>query len=83
MDDNYYLVVCNFFIVPTVFYPDFGVWMTPNFLNKQCLMWIWLKTGYTIKNNIRIDEVHSIRETKNPFTAPALSINRVEINYGK
>ena len=95
------------FIVPPVFYPGFGVWMTPDFLNKQwvkivvlfpigiCLMWIWLKTGYTIKNNsikiqygpfkkyIRIDEVHSIRETKNPFTAPALSMNRIEINYGK
>ncbi|ADC52328.1 hypothetical protein BpOF4_21664 (plasmid) [Alkalihalophilus pseudofirmus OF4] len=94
-------------IVPPVFYPDFGVWMTPELLNKQwikivvlfpigfCLMWVWFKTGYTIENNfikikygpfkkyIRIDEINSIRKTKNPFTAPALSMYRIEINYGK
>lgn len=95
------------FIVPPVFSPDLGVWMTPDFLNKQWiqivvlfpigffLLWIWFKTGYTIekrsikiqygpfKKDIRIDEIHSIRETKNPFTAPALSMNRIEINYGQ
>ncbi|MFB4168868.1 PH domain-containing protein [Virgibacillus sp. JSM 102003] len=94
-------------IIPPVFFPDLGVWMLPDFLNKQwvkivvlfpigfCLMWIWFKTGYTIENNsikiqygpfkkyIEIDEIYNIRETKNPFTAPALSMNRVEINYGK
>lgn len=94
-------------IVPPVFYPDYGVWMVPDYLNKQwlkmivlcpigfCLLWIWFKTGYTIENNsikiqfgpfkkyIKIDEIHNIRETQNPFTAPALSMNRLEINYGK
>lgn len=58
-------------------------------------IWIWFKTGYTIENNIlkikygpfkrdiKIDDIQSIRETKNPFTAPALSMDRIEINYAK
>lgn len=95
------------FIGPPVFFPDFGVWMTPEFLDKQwikiiilfpiafCLLWIWFKTGYTIENNflkiqygpfkkeIKIDEIHSIRETRNPFTDPALSMDKIEINYAR
>ncbi|WP_354019394.1 PH domain-containing protein [Fictibacillus halophilus] len=57
------------------------------------LLWIWFNTGYVIDNKflkiqygpfrwkILISEIHSIRETKNPFTAPALSIDKLEINY--
>ena len=94
-----------FFIVPPVFFPDFGVWMMPELLDKQwikiillfpfgfCLMWIWFKTGYSIKGNyleirygpfnwkIKIDEIYSIRETRNPFTAPALYMDKIEISY--
>lgn len=102
------LWVCSLVSIATpFFFPDFGVWMTPEFLAKQwikivilfpigfCCMWIWFKTGYTIKENylkiqygpfkrkIKIDEIHSIRETKNPFTAPALSMDKIEINYAK
>ncbi|MGP1908418.1 PH domain-containing protein [Metabacillus sp. JX24] len=93
------------FIVPPIFFPDFGAWMTPESLDKQwikiaCLfpigflcLWIWFKTGYTLTENllivqsgpfrqkIKIDEIHSFRDTKNPFTAPALSKDRLEINY--
>lgn len=100
-------LVSIFFIIPPVFFPDFGVWMTPDFLDKQwikivtlfpigfCLMWIWFKTGYTIQDNflkiqygpfkreIKIDVIHSVRETKNPFTDPALSMDKIEIHYGK
>lgn len=59
------------------------------------LLWIWFKTGYKIEGNsltimygpikkeIKIEDVESIRETKNPFTAPALSMDRIEINYAK
>lgn len=60
-----------------------------------CCMWIWFKTGYTIEDNflkiqygpfkreIKIDEIQSIRQTRNPFTAPALSMDKIEINYAK
>lgn len=92
-------------IIPPIFFPDFGVWMTPEFLDKQWikiavlsslglfLFWIWLKTGYTIEQNsltirsgplkikINIAEIEQIRETKNPFTAPALSADKLEIQY--
>ena len=56
---------------------------------------IWFNTRYKIEGNqlqikygpikksIAIQEIKSIRRTKNPFVAPALSMNRVEINYGK
>jgi len=56
---------------------------------------IWFHTQYKlekerldisygpIKKSIHIQDIHSIRRTKNPFVAPALSMKRVEINYGK
>lgn len=102
-----YWLCALFFIIPPIFFPNFGVWISPSFLDKQwikiftlsliglCLLWIWLKTGYTIKSDvltiqygpfrwtIKIAEIHSVTETKNPFTAPALSIDKLEINYGK
>src|SRR5699024_4843062 len=39
--------------------------------------------GFVYKKTIPIQEITSIRSTKNPFSAPALSLNRLEINYGK
>ena len=56
---------------------------------------IWFNTRYIIEGNqlqisygpikktIVIQDIKFIRKTKNPFVAPALSMNRVEINYGK
>src|ERR1700760_4823873 len=52
------------FIISPIFFPDLGVWMTSEFLDKQwikiillapigiCLIWIWFKTGYTIAENL-------------------------------
>ncbi|GAA0313243.1 PH domain-containing protein [Oceanobacillus oncorhynchi subsp. oncorhynchi] len=92
-------------IIPPVFFPNFGVWMTPAFLDKQwikviilgftgiLLLWIWFKTNYTVeektlkitcgpfKKKVKIDDIRSIRQTKDPFTAPALSMDKLEINY--
>lgn len=57
------------------------------------LLWIWFGTGYEIekavlkvrsgpfKSKIEIKEIKKIRKTKNPFTAPALSVDRLEILY--
>jgi Bacterial PH domain len=59
------------------------------------LAWIWFGTGYKIENSkleiqsgpykktINIDEINKVRNTKNPFTAPALSMDKIEISYGK
>ncbi|PLR91663.1 hypothetical protein [Bacillus sp. T33-2] len=50
------------FIVPPIFLPGFGVYMLPKILDTgliriliacfpmNMLLWIWLKTGYTIKD---------------------------------
>ena len=57
------------------------------------LVVIWFNTRYKIEGNqlhiyygpikisINLQDIQSIRQTKNPFVAPALSMNRVEINY--
>lgn len=42
-----------------------------------------VRSGILKKKKIFIDEIHSIRFTKNPIAAPALSINRIEINYNQ
>ncbi|WP_231889917.1 PH domain-containing protein [Bacillus sp. SJS] len=59
------------------------------------LIWLWFSTGYLIEgekltirygpftNTIPIMEITSIRKTKNPFSAPALSLDRLEITYGR
>lgn len=36
-----------------------------------------------INQTINIKDIKSIRKTTNPFTSPALSIRKIEINYGK
>ncbi|USK60778.1 PH domain-containing protein [Peribacillus asahii] len=56
-------------------------------------IWFWtrykieqgiLKISYgPIKKSIAIEDIQSIRLTVNPFTAPALSMYRIEINYRK
>lgn len=57
------------------------------------LIWLWFTTGYVIdgdvlivkfgpfKKKIHIGEISRIRRTKNPLSAPALSLNRLEITY--
>ncbi len=93
--------------IPPVFFPDLGVWMVPDFLDKQWIRVVilftlacfiisfWFKTGYTIeegnlkiqygpfKKNIPIHEIKNIRETKNLFADPALSMDKLEIYYAK
>ncbi|HIV74974.1 MAG TPA: PH domain-containing protein [Candidatus Pseudogracilibacillus intestinigallinarum] len=59
------------------------------------LLWIWFGTGYRIEGKflkvrhgplnckIKIKEIKKIRRTNNPFIAPALSVDRLEILFGK
>jgi hypothetical protein len=58
------------------------------------LIWIWFTTYYVIQENslivrsafihkiIPIHDIKSIRKTFNPLSSPALSLNRLEIQYG-
>ncbi|NPC91294.1 PH domain-containing protein [Bacillus sp. WMMC1349] len=59
------------------------------------LLWVWFGTRYEIQQStlkvhfgpykkiIDICAIKTIRRTKNPFIAPALSEDRIEINYNK
>ncbi|MBB6454159.1 hypothetical protein HNQ94_002610 [Salirhabdus euzebyi] len=59
------------------------------------LLWIWFGTGYMVEEGfikvqfgpfrsaVRIEEIKKISKIKSPFTAPALSVDRLEILYGK
>lgn len=58
------------------------------------LLWMWFGTGYKInggllnnhsgpfRSKVRIEEIKKLSKIKSPFTAPALSIDRIEILYG-
>jgi len=57
--------------------------------------WIWFGTGYEISDDelkircgpfrqrIPLQEIKEIRETRSPLSAPACSLGRMEIKYGK
>lgn len=57
--------------------------------------WLWFTTGYFIGNGkitikfgpfkkiVHIKDISKINKTRSPFSAPALSMDRLEINYGK
>jgi hypothetical protein len=57
--------------------------------------WIWFGTGYEISDDelkircgpfrqrIPIQEIREIKKTRNPLSAPACSLDRMEINHGR
>lgn len=59
------------------------------------LLWFWFKTGYEIegekikihygpiRQTIKINEIEVIIKSKAPLTAPALSMDRIQIRCGK
>jgi hypothetical protein len=59
------------------------------------LLWIWVRTGYTIqdrtllikcgpiKKSVQIHSISKVRKTRHPFTAPALSLDRLEVYYDR
>ena len=57
-----------------------SIWFCTHYKIEQGI----LKISYgPIKKSIAIEDIQSIRLTVNPFTAPALSMYRIEINYRK
>ncbi len=59
------------------------------------IYWFWSTTGYLvadgylvikygpIRKKVLIKEISKITKTRNPISAPALSLDRLEITYGK
>ncbi|MFF2445771.1 PH domain-containing protein [Neobacillus sp. NPDC058068] len=64
-------------------------------LTSAFISWIWFGTYYEINGSqlkvvggpfrwkIDIMTITSIRKTRNPLSSPALSLNRLEVQYGK
>jgi membrane protein YdbS with pleckstrin-like domain len=58
------------------------------------IAWLFLSTQYTVRSNhlivrsgpfswrIPIDTIAKVKATRNPLSAPALSLDRLEISYG-
>ncbi|MFZ5827135.1 MAG: PH domain-containing protein [Bacillota bacterium] len=58
-------------------------------------IWIWYSTGYTVTDQevivrsafliwrVPLAEVTRVRRTGNPLSSPALSLNRLEVRWGK
>ena len=42
-----------------------------------------IRSGFLFNGRVRINEIREIRETNNPLSAPAISLDRLEIRYGK
>lgn len=59
------------------------------------ILWMWLTTFYVIAENnliirfgpfkkqIPLDTINSVKKTMNPLSSPALSLKRIEIEYGQ
>lgn len=57
--------------------------------------WVWFTTGYTIDDGklqirsgpfsqtVAIDDITSVKPTRNPLASLALSIDRLEVRYGR
>jgi hypothetical protein len=43
---------------------------------------LYIKTGFIVNGKVEIKDIKSVTKTNNPLSAPALSINRLEIKYG-
>jgi len=71
------------------------LWSMLSLLIIAYLLWLWFGTGYKIegrvikirsgplRRTVKITEITKISATKNPLSAHALSIDRIEIMYGK
>lgn len=44
---------------------------------------LWIKSGLFYSKSIPIESIHTIIETRNPISAPALSLDRLELVYNK
>lgn len=85
------IMIC---IVPSLIEPHL-VGIILGLLIAIFIGWFWFSTGYLVKDGmikikyglykkiVPIKEISRINKTKTPFSAPALSIDRLEIIHGK
>lgn len=42
-----------------------------------------IRSGFLFNGRVRINDIREIRETNNPLSSPAISLDRLELRYGK
>jgi len=74
---------------------DLLLTMTFTFLLPILILWLWLTTFYLVeednliikygpfKKTIPLESIKSIKKTMNPLSSPALSLKRLDIEYGQ
>lgn len=77
--------------------PDAGGWigLSPFLLACSLVAWIWLGTGYRFEDGallarsgpfrwrIPLGEIVEVLPTRSPLASPALSLDRLEVRYGR
>lgn len=70
------------------------IWGLIGCITIGCLIWVWFGTGYRIENEtvkiqtgplkwtVNIQDIKKVRKKKSMWSAPALAVNRLEIQYG-
>ncbi|HAN65620.1 MAG TPA: hypothetical protein DCQ34_04810 [Chitinophagaceae bacterium] len=42
-----------------------------------------IKSGFLFNSRVDVNDIREIRETNNPLSSPAISLDRLEVRYGK
>lgn len=67
-------------IVPTIIFLGCLFYHTKYIINGSALH---VKAWFLVNTKIPVSEITSVKQTNNPLSAPALSLSRLEIKYGK
>lgn len=92
-----WLIIWIAILLPTVMLIKEGLYtqLPISLLVALFVGWIWFGTGYTVtetelkiksgplRYRIPIKSITKIRKTRNPLSSPALSLDRLEVKYGK
>lgn len=90
-------VLVSLWMIVTEFSWSFSgiIWLVTGTLILGLLLWFWFGTNYRItegtliihngpfRYRITVNEIHRIRKTKSILATPALSVDRLAVEYGK
>jgi len=90
------LVPAGVLVIPAVQGDPAALWFTPALLFPAALpLWLLRTTDYTITDthlrircgpfrwNVPLADVRAVRPTRNPLSSPALSLDRLRIEYSR
>jgi hypothetical protein len=90
------LVLGGVLVIPAVQWDRAALWFTPALLLPAALpLWLLRTTDYTttdthlrircgpLRRNVPLADVRAVRPTRNPLSSPALSLDRLRIEYSR